>query len=154
MKYVKILILGVERGLLRSSRLGVSLVVPSGTDISGLWIFHFWFLLRFVLSGLFLFNEAPCIISTNHGRLCERSSTRFNISQGSSKELLFVNFIRNKFYVHCYWKTGMQNNIGYHWPIVMQAAISSCKRKLKQQNDLKLWSLLDLEPSWISGPFF
>lgn len=29
MKYVKVLILGVETGLLRSSRLGVLLVVPS-----------------------------------------------------------------------------------------------------------------------------
>lgn len=34
MKYVKILILDVERGLLRLSRFNVSLVVPSGTDIS------------------------------------------------------------------------------------------------------------------------
>jgi len=39
MKYVKILILDVERGLLRLSRFNVSLVVPSGTDIS---VFEFF----------------------------------------------------------------------------------------------------------------
>ena len=39
MKYVKILILDVERGLLRLSRFNVSLVVPSGTYIS---VFEFF----------------------------------------------------------------------------------------------------------------
>lgn len=83
MKYVRVLTLHVEKGLLRSSRFGISL-----GKLSRMYLKSFF--PQFLLSHLIIDDEAPCIIFTSHGRVCEGCSTSFNSSQGSGTKVLSV----------------------------------------------------------------
>lgn len=87
MKYANALTLGEERNLFRLSRFVISLMMLSGNSKSR----GFYHLILSTPCNWWLIDckEGTFIIYTNNGGVCERRTTRFNISKGSGMRILF-----------------------------------------------------------------
>lgn len=67
------------------------LVVPSKTNFLAFYLITV--VLYYLLINFFIHTEAPTVISTSHGGVCERSSTGFNISHRSGTLMPFINLV-------------------------------------------------------------